>query len=171
MEQIITFIINIGSFFSSEVLVFLISAMPILELRGGLLAASLLEIPYTKALLICVLGNILPIPFILLLFNKILALMEKWKVTQKLALWLRKKASDNKVKIDKYGFPGLALFVGIPLPGTGAWTGSLVATVFKMDIKKSVLFIFIGLIIAVAIMTVISYIILPYLMGRTVNII
>lgn len=142
---------------SKEAIVFIISLMPLLELRGGLIAASILNIPYVKAGIICILGNIIPIPFILLLLKKIFAIMEKFSPTKKVVDFLNKKAIDNKPKIDKYGFWGLVLFVGIPLPGTGAWTGSLVAAVFEMDFKRSILAIFIGIILAFIIMSIISY--------------
>ncbi|MCQ4991439.1 small multi-drug export protein, partial [[Clostridium] symbiosum] len=102
---------------------------PILELRGGLLAASpaLLNVPIMQAIPICIIGNILPIPFILLLIRKILDWMKLVKVFRPIALWLEIKAMSKKDQIEKYGFWGLVLFVGIPLPGTGAWTGSLIA--------------------------------------------
>ncbi|MBP3200243.1 MAG: small multi-drug export protein [Lachnospiraceae bacterium] len=138
-------------------IVFIISLMPILELRGGLIAAALLKIPYLKAAAICIVGNILPIPFILMFLNKIFDMMEKWELTKKLVLFFKKRAIKNKSKIDKYGLLGLILFVGVPLPGTGAWTGALVASVFNMDIKKSSIGIFLGILLAFVIMSIISY--------------
>ena len=83
--------------------------------------------------------------------------MEKWPPTEKIVKHFREMAHKNKHKIDKYGFWGLVLFVGIPLPGTGAWTGSLVASVFNMDIKKASLGIFLGIILAFIIMSIVSY--------------
>lgn len=158
MENLINIISNaLNGHISKEIIVFIISLFPILELRGGLLAGSLLKVPYTNALIASVIGNILPIPFILVLLEHILKLMEKWNFTKKFAIWLRKKAEKNKPAIDKYGFFGLVLFVGIPLPGTGAWTGSLVASVFHMDKKKSFLAILLGIILALIIMSIISY--------------
>jgi uncharacterized membrane protein len=73
------------------------------------------------------------------------------------AEWLIRKAEKNKPKIDRYGFAGLMLFVGIPLPGTGAWTGSLVAALFDMDLKKASISILLGIFLAAVIMTIISY--------------
>ena len=158
MENIVAKIVSeLGKTISKEMIVFIISLMPILELRGGLIAAALLKIPYVKAAIICIIGNTLPIPFILLFLNKIFTAMEKWKPTEKLVKFFKDRAIKNKAKIDKYGFWGLVLFVGIPLPGTGAWTGSLVASVFNMDIKKSALAIFIGIILAFIIMSIVSY--------------
>lgn len=150
-------VVNLKNVFSKEMIVFLISLLPLLELRGGLIAASLLNIEYFKAALICIAGNILPIPFILLLLKKVFAFLDRFKSTKIIVDWLKQKATKNKAKIDKYGFWGLVLFVGIPLPGTGAWTGSLVASVFNMDLKKSIVAIFLGIILAFVIMSIVSY--------------
>ena len=109
-----------------------------------------------EAIFYCVLGNILPIPFILFFIKKFLHWMAKHNM-KGLANALIKKAEKNKPKIEKYGFWGLTLFVGIPLPGTGAWTGSLVASVFDMDLKKASLSILIGVFLACTIMCLISY--------------
>ena len=137
MESLVQFITtSLLNKISKEAIVFIISIMPLLELRGGLIAASILKV---------------------LLIEKILLIMEKWSLTKKFAIFLRHKAEKNKPKIDKYGFLGLALFVGIPLPGTGAWTGSLIAALFHMDYKKSLISIFLGIIMAFIIMSIISY--------------
>ena len=138
----------------------IISMIPILELRGGLIAASILQIPMWQAIGICILGNILPIPFILLFIEKILNWMEGCKIgwMRKLATWLKERGTGKKAdKIRKVEFVGLLLFVGIPLPGTGAWTGSLIAALLHVSRKKSVPAIFLGLILATIIMTIISY--------------
>lgn len=150
-----------------EIICFIISLFPILELRGGLLAASpaFLDVPLKTALIYCIIGNLLPIPFILLLIEKILEWMEGWKLTRKFALWLRGKAEKNKAKIEKFGFWGLVLFVGIPLPGTGAWTGSLVAALLHMKFKKSMLACIIGVLLAAVIMTIVSYGIIGTIFG------
>lgn len=139
---------------------FIISMIPILELRGGLIAASILQIPMWEAIGICILGNILPIPFILLFIEKILNWMEGCKIgwMRKLAIWLKERGTGKKAdKIRKVEFIGLLLFVGIPLPGTGAWTGSLIAALLHVSRKKSVPAIFLGLILATVIMTLLSY--------------
>lgn len=139
---------------------FIISMIPILELRGGLIAASVLGIPMWQAIGVCILGNILPIPFILLFIEKILDWMEGCKIgwMRKLATWLKERGTGKKAeKIRKVEFVGLLLFVGIPLPGTGAWTGSLIASLLHVKRKKSVPAIFLGLILATIIMTIISY--------------
>ena len=158
MNNIILNIINeLSKTISKEMIVFMISLMPILELRGGLIAASILNIPYSIAAIICILGNILPIPFILLFLKKIFSFMERWKPTNKLVKFFKDRAHKHKAIIDKYGYWGLVLFVGIPLPGTGAWTGALISSVFGMDEKKSAVAIFIGILLAFVIMSIVSY--------------
>ena len=140
-----------------RILVFIISLMPILELRGGLLAASLLGLAPLESYIICIVGNLLPIPFILWFINRILDWMRNSKHLNKFAAWLDKKVDKHKSSIEKYGFWGLVLFVGIPIPGTGAWTGSLIASVLEMNRKKSFLAILVGVFIASIIMMLISF--------------
>lgn len=143
--------------FGKEILVFVISLLPILELRGGLLAASLLGLDPIPSYIITMVGNLIPIPFILWFITKILAWMRNTKHLSKFANWLDKKVDKHKSSIEKYGFWGLVLFVGIPLPGTGAWTGSLIASVLEMDRKKSFLAIVLGVVMASVIMMLISF--------------
>ena len=140
-----------------ELIIFLISMLPVLELRGGMIAAKLLEVPLLKAFVICYIGNILPIPFILLFIRQIFKLMKKTKIFRGLIERLEKRAMGKSDQIKRYEFLGLLLFVGVPLPGTGAWTGSLIASLLEVDIKKSSVAIFCGLIMATVIMYVVSY--------------
>lgn len=148
---------NLSQFISAEMVIFIISMIPILELRGGLLAASLLKIPAATAIPICILGNIIPIPFILLFIRKIFKLLKKTKIFRGLIEKLENRAMGKSDQIKRYEFWGLLIFVGIPLPGTGAWTGSLIASLLEIDIKKSSLAILGGLIMATVIMYVVSY--------------
>ncbi len=152
---------------SNTLICFIISLFPILELRGGLLAASpaFLDVPITQAVPWCIVGNLLPIPFVLLLIEKILELMEKVPYLCKFAAWLRQKADKNKGQIEKYGFWGLVLFVGIPLPGTGAWTGSLVAALLHMPFKKAFGACILGVLLASVIMCIVSYGVLGTIFG------
>lgn len=143
--------------FGREIVVFIISMLPILELRGGLIAASLLNLDPIVSYIICIIGNLLPVPFILWFMASILNWMRKSKYLKKFANWLDKKVEKNKDKIEKLGFWGLVLFVGIPLPGTGAWTGCLVASVLEMDKKKSFLAAIIGVFMASIIMMIVSF--------------
>ncbi|MBQ7756046.1 MAG: small multi-drug export protein [Oscillospiraceae bacterium] len=147
------------SWLPREAVAFIISMVPILELRGGLIAAALLDIAYIKAVIICIIGNIIPIPFILLLINKIFEFMKKHNILKNLVLKLEEKAMGKSDTIKKYEFVGLMLFVGIPLPGTGGWTGALIAALMGIKMKKSVPAIFLGLIMATIIMSIITYLI------------
>lgn len=161
-EKIVNWIIGVfGGLatikFGKEILVFIISLLPILELRGGLLAASFLGLDALPSYIITIVGNLLPIPFILLFINKILDWMRNSKHFSKIANWLDSKVEKHKSSIEKYGFWGLVLFVGVPLPGTGAWTGSLIASVLGMDRKKSFLAIILGIVMASIIMMLISF--------------
>ena len=140
-----------------EAIVFIISMIPILELRGGLLAASLLNVSMAKAIPICILGNIIPIPFILLFIKQIFKWLKKTKLFRGLIIKMENRAMGKSDQIKRYEFLGLLLFVGIPLPGTGAWTGSLIASLLEVDIKKSSIAIFCGLIMATVIMSIVSY--------------
>ncbi|MDD7220441.1 MAG: small multi-drug export protein [Clostridia bacterium] len=149
---------NLAQFISPEGAVFVISMIPILELRGGLLAASLLKIPEATAIPICVIGNIIPIPFILLFIKQIFKLLKKTRLFRGFIIKLENRAMKKSDKVKKYEFWGLVLFVGIPLPGTGAWTGALIASLLDIDIKKSSLAILVGICIATFIMYFVSYV-------------
>ena len=143
--------------YGREIVVFIISLLPLLELRGGILAASILKLSPIPGYIISIIGNVIPIPFILLLINKILSWMRNNKFFKGVANWLFEKVEKHKGQIEKFGYFGLVLFVGIPLPGTGAWTGSLIASVLEMDRKKSFTAIMIGIVMASVIMMIISY--------------
>ena len=166
MESLVTwFTSTLGTHISREAVVFIISLFPILELRGGILASSLLDITMWKGILISAVGNIIPIPFILFFIKKIFAALKKAKLFRPLVEKMENKAMKKRDQIEKYEFWGLVLFVGIPLPGTGAWTGSLIASLLEVDIKKSSIAIFCGLIMATVIMYVVSYV----LVGNVVS--
>lgn len=163
LEHIIETLVNSLGGIPAELIVFIISLFPILELRGGLIAASLLHIDMWKAIPICIVGNILPIPFILLFIEKIFELLKNTKLV-KMINKLEEKAEKGAEQIMKHKKFGLLLFVGIPLPGTGAWTGSLVAALFHFKLKDAVISILGGIVLATVIMCFISYGI-PYLVG------
>ena len=158
MEVLVQWFSNhLSHFISPEGAVFIISMIPILELRGGLLAASLLKISAAKALPICIVGNIIPIPFILLFIRQIFKWMKKTKLFRGVIIKMENRAMGKSDQIKRYEFLGLLLFVGIPLPGTGAWTGALIASLLEVDIKKSSIAILCGLFMASAIMYIVSY--------------
>ena len=142
-----------------ELCVFFCSMIPIIELRGAIPLGAALGLPMWQSFVLSVIGNMLPVPIILLFVKKVLSFMSKCRVKffNKVANWLFAKAEKNRAKIEKYAFCGVALFVAIPLPATGAWTGSLVAAVFNLKFWKSMLSAIIGILIAGVVMTLISY--------------
>ena len=147
--------------FGKEAIVFIISMIPILELRGALLVAGpLLGVPVSTAIPLCVIGNIIPVPIILLLITPIFNWMKGTKRLKPLVDKLEAKAMSKSDKIEKYEFWGLVLFVGIPLPGTGAWTGSLIAALLGIRFKKAFPAVIIGICMATVIMWFISYVLL-----------
>lgn len=144
-----------------EAIIFIISMIPILELRGALLVAGpLLGVPVATAIPLCIIGNIIPVPFILLLITPIFKWMKGTKTFKPMVDKLEAKAMSKSDKIEKYEFWGLVLFVGIPLPGTGAWTGSLIAALLGVKFKKAFPAVILGICIATVIMWFISYVIL-----------
>lgn len=140
-----------------ELTVFLISLMPILEIRGGMIAARLLEMDFLKAFAICYVGNMLPIPFIILFIRKIFDFLRRFKFFERIIVKLEKKTEKNKDKVMRYEAWGLLLFVAIPLPGTGGWTGALMAALLDIRIKRSLPIIAIGVLIAGFIMSGLTY--------------
>ncbi len=140
-----------------ELIAFLVSLLPILELRGGLIAANLLGVKLIPAFIICFIGNMLPIPFILLFIEKIFDWLRDKKGLGSVVRYCEKKADKNKDKIEKYGLWGLFILVAIPLPGTGAWTGALVSALMRLDMKKSLPVIAAGVIGAGIIVSLIMY--------------
>ena len=133
------------------------SMLPVIELRGGIIYAAAFEIPFVQAFIICVIGNILPIPFILLFLRKILAFLSKFKYTAKIVTWLENRGHAKSDNIRKYQMLGLFIFVAIPLPGTGAWTGALIASLMDLQIRKSFPMIALGVVGAGVIMSILSY--------------
>ncbi len=151
--------------FGKELIVFLISLMPILELRGGLIAAALLGLNIVPAFIICIIGNLLPIPFILWFITPIFNKLKKTKHLSKFVNKIEKKALSKKDKIEKAEFWGLFFFVGIPLPGTGGWTGSLIASLINMDKRKAMLAITCGVLLAGLIVGSLSFGLLKGIIG------
>ena len=142
---------------SNEVVIFIISILPVVELRGGIIMAALLGMKWYVALPICIVGNLLPIPFVLKFVRKILDFLKKSKRLKKIIEWFENRTKSKGKNIQNGWLVGLMIFVGIPLPGTGAWTGALAADLFHIDFKKSIIAIVLGVLIASAIMTVICY--------------
>lgn len=135
--------------------VFFVSMVPIIELRGAVPIGTGMGLPWHWTLIVCIIGNCLPIPIILFFVKAVLKWMRSCKIELfvKISNWLFEKAEKNRGKIEKYAVWGLFAFVAIPVPGTGAWTGALVASLFDMPKKKAFLSIFGGVITAGLIMT------------------
>ncbi len=141
-------------------IVFLISMVPLIELRGAIPYAVGFGLPLVPSLVVALFGNMLPVPFIFLFARKILVWGKDKKYVGKFFSWCLEKGEKGGRKLEAKAGAGLyialLLFVGIPLPGTGAWTGTLAASLLDMDFKKSMLYIFGGLLLAAAIMLVAS---------------
>ena len=157
VKKLVSKLLSMLSGLPEELVIFIISMIPILELRGGLVAASVLKVPMYKAIGICFIGNLIPIPFILLLITPIFDWLKGTKWVKKHIEKLEEKAMSKSDTIQKYEFIGLVLFVGIPLPGTGAWTGSLIAALLDIKFKKAFPAIVLGLLMATTIMCFLSY--------------
>ena len=133
--------------------------LPISELRGGLIYAAASGIPFITAFIICYVGNIIPVPLILLFIRRILLFLEKFKYTRGIVKKLEDKTRAKSESVRKYQLISLFVFVAIPLPGFGAWTGSLIAALLDLQIKKSFPVIALGILAAGIIMSVLSYLI------------
>lgn len=131
-----------------EAILFIISMLPVVELRGALLCAPHLDVGFWQALIICIIGNILPIPFIIFLARPLFSWLKKQRLFAKLTDKIESKVSTKANKVMKNTALGLFLFVAIPMPGTGAWTGSLIASLFNMRLKYALPSIILGVIVA-----------------------
>lgn len=163
-EQLATSLAEKMSGLPHELIIFIVSMLPLIELRGGLILAPIFNMPMWKAIPICLAGNIVPIPFILLFITPIFTALKKTKLFRPLVEKLEKKSMGKSEKIQKGQFWGLVFFVGIPIPGTGAWTGGLIASLLNINKKKAFVAILLGLLLATAIMCFITYF-LPWLIG------
>ena len=141
-------------------IVFLISMVPLIELRGAIPYAVGFGLPIVPSILVAMVGNMLPVPFIFLFARKVLVWGKDKKVIGKFFTWCLEKGEKGGRKLEAKAGRGLywalLLFVGIPIPGTGAWTGTLAASILDMDFKKSVIYILLGLLLAAAIMLALS---------------
>lgn len=135
-----------------------LAMVPVSELRGAIPLGLAYDIPWYECYILCCIANFIPVPFILLLIKKVIKWMAESKVEffKKVSLWIQNKADKNKDKVNRYGVFGLILFVAIPLPMTGAWTGALVAAVTNMKFGRAVICCITGILIAGTIVTLIS---------------
>ncbi len=144
---------NLGNF----IMTFLISMIPVIELRLGLPYGIMSGLKLPVAALAAILGNMLPVPFIIVFIEQVFLWLRKHlPKMDSFITKLEKRAETKQETVDRYGALGLILLVAIPLPGTGAWTGSLVAALMKMKLRKAIPCIFLGVIIAAILMTVIT---------------
>ena len=158
MEAIATWFANtLGHYVAPEVVTFIVSLLPLLECRGGIIVGRLLDLPLFTTIVVSVIGNVLPIPFILLFIKRIFKWLKPTRVFGPLITKLEEKAMNKSSALDKGEFIGLMTFVGIPLPGTGAWTGALIASLLGIDMKKASVAILIGVAMATTIVSLIMY--------------
>ncbi|MDO5702927.1 MAG: small multi-drug export protein [Lachnospiraceae bacterium] len=157
MQQAVEWFQTHMSFLPPQMAVMLVSMLPLIELRGGIPLARVLMLPLHEAIIFSVIGNIIPIPFILLFINRIFDWLRPTKLFGGIVERLEKRALSKSEGVAKAEFLGLVLFVGIPIPGTGGWTGALIASLLKVDIRKASLAILLGIAIAATIMSLISY--------------
>lgn len=147
-----------GSTFGKIIMTFLISMVPVIELRGAIPAAVGSGLNIWVAIIASVIGNLVPVPFIILFIRKIFALMRKWsKKLDTLVTKLETRAEKKSDIVQKYAFWGLFVIVAIPLPGTGAWTGALVAAMLDMRLRRAFPAIALGVMAAAVIVTIITY--------------
>ncbi|NLA77716.1 MAG: small multi-drug export protein [Clostridiales bacterium] len=157
-EQLAQYFVELfGEKIPAELTVFIISLLPVLELRGGMIAARILGLPFLRAFIISFIGNMIPIPFILLFIRKIFDFLKRYKFWAKIIKRLELRSEKKSDKIVKYKEWGLLIFVALPLPGTGGWTGALIAALMDLRMKKCLPIITMGVLIAGIIMSLITY--------------
>jgi uncharacterized membrane protein len=142
--------------------VWLISMLPLIELRGAIPISQALDLPVIPSYIVCIIGNLIPIPFVYIYSEKFLKWGKDKKYVGRFCRWCLKRGYKAGEKLSKKTsgaglFFGLMLFVGIPLPGTGAWTGAMAASILNMGQKSATLAIALGVILAGAIMMTASY--------------
>ena len=155
----------VSTFIGKIIITLLISMVPVIELRGAIPIATVgrnggigLGLNFWVALPVAIIGNLIPVPFIIIFIRKIFAWMrKKSKKLDKLVTKLEQRAAKKSEVVEKYQFWGLVILVAIPLPGTGAWTGALVAAMLNMRLKKAFPAIVLGVVIAAAIVAFVTY--------------
>ncbi|ALA96539.1 small multidrug export protein [Leptotrichia sp. oral taxon 212] len=153
-QSIVAFIISIFGVNAGKVIgIFFISLLPVIELRGSIPIGYYQGLPWYTNMITSIIGNILPVPFILLFVVKVFEFMKKRNIMVNVIEKIEKRAMSRSESIANKEFLGLMLFVAIPFPGTGAWTGALIAALLQFDRKKSFVYIFIGVLIAASLVT------------------
>ena len=153
-QSIVAFIISIFGANAGKVIgIFLISLLPVIELRGSIPVGYYQGLPWYTNMITSIIGNLLPVPFILLFVVKVFEFMKKRNIMVGFIEKIEKRAMSRSDSIANKEFIGLMLFVAIPLPGTGAWTGALIAALLQFNRKKSFMYICIGVLIAASLVT------------------
>lgn len=147
----------LADYLEPQLALLMVSMIPFIELRGGVVLGAALGMPWLEALIICIIGNVIPVPFIILFGRWMMNWMEKTKMFGPLVRKYKKKVLSKADVIHKYGPWGLMLFVGIPLPGTGVWSGSVLALLLDLRLKSAIPAILAGVVLAGIIMTVGSH--------------
>ena len=143
--------------FTDYLYTFLISMIPVAELRASVIFGAAKGLEWYYVLPVSIVGNFLPVPFILLFIKRILVWMKGTERFSRFAVWLEERAAKKSKRVVGYAFLGLVLFVGIPIPGTGAWMGALIASLIGLRMGPALPAIFTGLLVAAAIMGAASY--------------
>lgn len=147
----------INSALSKELITVVMAMLPVAELRAALpVAINVFHLPWYQAYYLSVIGNLIPVPFLLLFFDAVSKLIQKTKIGKRFIDWLLRHTARRTGVIEKYKFTGLIVFVAIPLPLTGAWTGALASYILGMKFWTSFLAISIGVIIAGIIVTILT---------------
>ena len=153
-QSIVAFIISIFGVNAGKIIgIFFISLLPVIELRGSIPIGYYQGLPWYTNMITSIIGNILPVPFILLFVVKVFEFMKKRNIMVNVIEKIEKRAMSRSESIANKEFLGLMLFVAIPFPGAGAWTGALIAALLQFDRKKSFVYIFIGVLIAASLVT------------------
>ncbi|MBR7149220.1 MAG: small multi-drug export protein [Firmicutes bacterium] len=147
----------IAEYLQAELALLVVSMVPLIELRGGVILGAALGIHWLEALVICIIGNVIPVPFVILFGRWTLDFLGQTKAFGSIVTKYKAKVMRKSDVIHKYGPWGLLLFVGIPLPGTGAWTGSVLALLMNLRMREAVPVILLGVVMAGVIMTLGSH--------------
>ena len=151
------FVVDKLSFLTEEIIIFIISMVPLIELRGAIPIGLVLGVSPLLTFVLTYPASLIPAPFIILLIEPIFKILEKIGFMKKLIERIIYRTRDkHALKIEKYGYIGLFIIVAIPLPGTGVWSGSLAAALFKLDFKKSMVMIMLGNFVAAVVILFIS---------------
>lgn len=153
MEAIFRFFSVLGNEFA----LFVISMIPLIEERGAIIFGASIGMPWYKVLPICIVSNMVPVPFILFFGLKLVRWLKTTKLFGKFFTKYEEKLQAKSATVDKYSFLALVLLVGVPIPGTGAWSGSLISTLLNVEKKRAFLAVLVGVIMCGIIVTLAAY--------------